>query len=210
MYPRQVVLVTAAYKGKSNVCAVESAMPAGLKPAFICIALAKSSFTLEIIGRSGEFVVAAVGEEFRDAVRLAGSVSGTVVDKFSEGKIEAERGISVAAPIIKGAIANFECRAVGIADCGAYSLVTGEVLRADFEQDAAVKAPLFSDGQGGLFLVERQEKKEIGGGPDEGLRAAGKQSGQEKKDAGGNPGGEEKAAGKPGLQEKKGAVGDGE
>ncbi len=167
MYPRQAVLVTAAYKGKSNVCAVESVMPVGKKAPFICIALAKNSFTLEIIGRSGEFVVAAVGEEFKDAVRLAGSVSGTVVDKFSEGKIETERGITVAAPIIKGAIANFECRLAGIADCGACSLVTGEVLRADVEQEIKGNAPLFSDGQGGLFLIERkgeEEKEKTAGG----------------------------------------------
>lgn len=157
MYPRQVVLVTSSYKGKYNVCATECYMSIDSKPPFVSIALPAKSFTLEIITRSGEFVVAAVGENLTEAARLAKNVSGTVVDKFSEGKIETVPAPLVAAPLVRDAIANIECRVISILNCGNWALVTGENLKTNANEKMSGMPLLFCDAEGKYFTVGKKE-----------------------------------------------------
>ncbi|OIO21360.1 hypothetical protein COV61_04355 [Candidatus Micrarchaeota archaeon CG11_big_fil_rev_8_21_14_0_20_47_5] len=159
-YPRQVVLVTSSYKGKCNVCTTECYMSIDSKPPFVSIALPAKSFTLEIITRSGEFVVAAVGENLTEATRLAKSVSGKIVDKFSEGKIETVPASLVAAPLVRDAVANIECRVISILNCGNWALVTGENLKTDANEKMNGMPLLFCDAEGKFFTVGKKEGAE--------------------------------------------------
>ncbi|MEM2962965.1 MAG: flavin reductase family protein [Candidatus Anstonellales archaeon] len=154
-YPRQVVLLTSSYRGRSNLSCLDAILPVGDGPDFVVFTLTKNSFTLELIERSKEFVIAIVDARFKDAVRLAGSVSGNVVDKVLEAGIVTERGAYVSAPYIVGALANIECRAVGSFECGERAIIVGEVLKINKEASEGREnsKSLFIDVDGSLFEV---------------------------------------------------------
>ena len=80
-YPRQAVLVTAAFGDKANVTAVEWIMPIGEKPPMVALSLHNTSLTLDLMCTSMEFAVAVPSEKLREAVLMCGATSGKFIDK---------------------------------------------------------------------------------------------------------------------------------
>ena len=144
--PRQVVLVTAASGEKSNVTAVQWIMPVSEKPPLLALSLANTSFTLDLICSSMEFVVAVPSEKLRDAVRLCGSTSGKFIEKFGEAKLTPVKANRVRAPLILEAVGNFECKVVSLGSTGDHTVVTGEVVDAHAQKEDKELEPLLFSG----------------------------------------------------------------
>ena len=151
LYPRQVVLVTAASSEKTNITSVEWVMPICEKPPMLALSLSNSSFTLDLLCTSMEFVVAVPTEKMREAVLLCGSTSGKYIDKFEESKMTQARAKRVSAPLVLEAAMNIECRVLSYASAGDHTLVVGEVLEVHGGKDEKGEALLFNRGGKKLF-----------------------------------------------------------
>jgi flavin reductase (DIM6/NTAB) family NADH-FMN oxidoreductase RutF len=146
------------HNGKANLTAVDWAMPLSINPPLLCIALNRNSMSLDFIGRTKEFVLSVPSPQMKNAVAICGSTSGKFLDKFAESGLEGERARAVGALLVKGAIANFECKCAGMANVGGdHTLVTGEVVDAHFEDKDADGAAVFSADMKSLFVWEPQD-----------------------------------------------------
>jgi len=159
-YPRQVVLVTASANEKTNVTAVEWFAPAGEKPPMVSFALHNSSFTLDLIRVSMEFVVAVPGEKLKEAVVLCGSTSGKFIDKFVEAGLTQGRAKRVSAPLIAEAYSNLECRVACCMSAGDRIVVIGEVVEAHPPKDDRAEPLVYSSDGKRLFGLVRGDAKE--------------------------------------------------
>lgn len=150
LYPREVVLVSAANKEKANIAAVEWITPVSEKPPVLAFSLSNSSLTLDLICTSMEFVVAIPDEHMKDAVLLCGSTTGKYIDKFEEASLTQAKGKKVSAPLILEACANIECKVLSYTNAGDHSLVVGEVVEVHPQKEEAGPL-LFSKGKKRLF-----------------------------------------------------------
>jgi flavin reductase (DIM6/NTAB) family NADH-FMN oxidoreductase RutF len=147
-YPRQAVLVTAAFGDKANVTAVEWIMPIGEKPPMVALSLHNTSLTLDLMCTSMEFAVAVPSEKLREAVLLCGATSGKFIDKFTEASLTQVKAKRVAAPLILEAAASIECKVLNYTSAGDHTLVVGEVVEVCQPKEAGEFAPLmFSAGE---------------------------------------------------------------
>ena len=152
MYPRQTVLVCAGSGEKSNLAAVDWAMPVSEKPPIVAISLHSGSLTLDLICSSMEFVIAIPTEKMRDAVLLCGTTSGKYIDKFSESGLTPVKAKKVTAPLVLEAAANLECRVLSYNSTGDHSIVIGEVVEEHLPKDEKIEEPLlFNKGGKKLF-----------------------------------------------------------
>lgn len=152
MYPRQTVLVSAAAGGKSNVTAVDFAMPVCEKPPIVAVALHSGSLTLDLICSSMEFVVAIPTEKLKEAVLLCGTTSGKYIDKFEEAALTQVKAKNVSAPLVLEAAANLECRVLSYSSAGGYTIIIGEVVESHLPKDEKIEEPLlFNKGGKKLF-----------------------------------------------------------
>ncbi len=152
MYPRQTVLVCAGSGEKSNLAAVDWAMPVSEKPPIVAISLHSGSLTLDLICSSMDFVIAIPTEKMKDAVLLCGTTSGKYIDKFSESGLTPVKAKKVTAPLVLEAAANLECKVLSYNSTGDHSLVIGEVVEEHLPKDEKIEEPLlFNKGGKKLF-----------------------------------------------------------
>jgi flavin reductase (DIM6/NTAB) family NADH-FMN oxidoreductase RutF len=160
-YPRPTLLLSTMYNDKANLTAVDWTTPLSITPPLLCIALNKNSMSLDFIGRTKEFVVAVPTPEMKGAVAICGSTSGKFLDKFAESGLEGEKARSVGALLVKGAVANFECKCQNITNAGGdHTLVTGEVVDAHFDSKDVAGAAILSGDAKDLFVWEPQLQKQ--------------------------------------------------
>jgi flavin reductase (DIM6/NTAB) family NADH-FMN oxidoreductase RutF len=160
LYPRQVVLITAASQDKANVTSVEWITPVSEKPPIVAFSLANSSLTLDLVCSSMEFVVAIPDEKLKDAVILCGSTSGKYIDKFAEAGLTQVKAKKVSAPLILQAVANFECKVLSYRSEGDHTLVIGEVLETHLNENGKPGPLIFSYGKKKLFALQKESLPE--------------------------------------------------
>lgn len=130
-YPEQVVLVTAARpEGGANIMAVGWIAIASSTPPMFVLGIDDQAYTYELIKNMKEFVVAFPSEQMGKAVLYAGSKHGNNCDKLAESGLGVQPASKIKAPLISGAVANFECKLVDIYRPGDCPLITGEVVAA--------------------------------------------------------------------------------
>ena len=147
-YPEQVVLVTTRNpKGRANVMAVGWAAIASGEPPMFVLGIDAGAYTYRLIRETKEFVVAFPGERMGPGVLYAGSHHGHKIDKFAHRHLATQASAKVAAPLIAGAVANFECKLVRIFKPGDCPLIIGKVIAAHMHRDASIRR-LYTVGPG--------------------------------------------------------------
>jgi len=130
-YPEQVVLVTTrSREGKANVMTAGWSTIASEEPPMFVLGIADEAYTLELIRQTSQFVVAFPSEQMAEQALFAGSHSGRDRDKPAEANIGLQDGVAVKAPLIRDAVANFECTLVQMLKPGDCHLVIGQVVAA--------------------------------------------------------------------------------
>ena len=138
-YPRQTVMVSSHLDGKDNAMVLDWTMPASFDPFMVAIAVGKTRHSFEAISKSGEFVLSVMPLSLKDKVLYFGTHSGKCEDKFAITKLAKDRAWKVKAPLVRDAIANFECKVVSHADAGDHVVFVGEVLEAHVDKAALEK-----------------------------------------------------------------------
>ncbi|MBL7198207.1 MAG: flavin reductase family protein [Candidatus Omnitrophica bacterium] len=131
----QVILVSSAYKDKSNIITLAWNMPISRKPPLLGISIANSHFSNELIKKSGEFIVNIPSVDLLDKVIYCGTRSGYEVDKFAQIGIQPKKANRLThAPSIEDCIGNIECYVRDIKVVGDHSLFIAEAIYASAEE----------------------------------------------------------------------------
>lgn len=147
-YPEQVVIVTTrGADGRDNAMAVGWIAIASGDPLMFMLAIDHGAYTYETINRTRQFVVAFPSDGMGKAVLHVGSHHGRGRDKLAECGLATQKAARVAAPLIRDAVANFECELVNVYKPGDCPLVIGRVLAVHENKDAKIRR-LYTVGPG--------------------------------------------------------------
>ncbi len=138
-YPEQVVLViTRSPEGKINLMAVGWVCIVSDDPPMFLTGIDDGAYTLELIRKTKEFVIAYPSRSMAEQTLYAGTVHGHHEDKGLQSGLKFIPGEKVHVPISADAVANFECRLVDIIRPGNCPLVIGQVLSSHINADPSV------------------------------------------------------------------------
>lgn len=132
----QVILVSCAYKDKTNIITLAWNTPLSHKPPLLGISVARTHLSAELIKKSGEFIVNVPSFDLLESVVYCGTHTGREVDKFKEAGLIAQKANRlVNTPLIKECIGHLECYVRDIKETGDHFLFIGEVIYASAEDN---------------------------------------------------------------------------
>jgi flavin reductase (DIM6/NTAB) family NADH-FMN oxidoreductase RutF len=132
-----VGVVTAAYGGKENAMPATWCAPVSFSPTMVTIHISPARFTHELVKRSKEFGLNLLAEDQVPTSRFAGSCSGRDTNKIE--KMDVFHGEKIKAPLLKGCVANMECKVVDAVEAGDHTIFVGRVENLYYDGD---KRPL--------------------------------------------------------------------
>ncbi|MBR7144168.1 MAG: flavin reductase family protein [Lentisphaeria bacterium] len=139
-YPEQVVLaITRADDGRTNVMAVGWVAIVSDEPAMYMLGIDDNAYTLELIRKNKEFVIAFPGKAMAKETLYFGTVHGHDIDKGKASGLKFEPAEKVNAPLLADAVANIECKLVTEYRPGNCPLVIGEVIACHVNTDENIK-----------------------------------------------------------------------
>lgn len=122
-----VVLVTTAWRGRTNVMPVAWHMPVSIDPPLVAIAVERSRHTLEMIRHSQEFALNFPTRPLLHHVQYLGSLHGDRVDKIEATQLETFGPRQISAPLLAACAAWVECAVVEMLPLGDHTLFVGRV-----------------------------------------------------------------------------------
>jgi flavin reductase (DIM6/NTAB) family NADH-FMN oxidoreductase RutF len=150
--PGPIVLVSSAWKGKTNIMTMGGHMVMEFQPSLIGCYVWNANHSFDMIRKSKECVFNIPTVELAATVVGIGNCSGRDVDKFAKFKLTAYQGKKVNAPLIKECYANLECRLIDSSLINKYSLFVLEVVKAHVSALPKFPKTLHYRGDG-LFMV---------------------------------------------------------
>ncbi|KYH41030.1 MAG: hypothetical protein AYL32_008480 [Candidatus Bathyarchaeota archaeon B26-2] len=128
-YPEPVVLVVSCDReGRPDVMPAGWSMVTSGIPPMLAVSIGHRRYTHKLIEETGEFVLVFPSKGMEGLINYTGSCSGRDVDKFSEYGIETLKSKYVRPPLIKDAVACFECKVRGKLVTGDHTVFAGEVV----------------------------------------------------------------------------------
>ncbi len=130
-----VILLTCAYKDKTNIITLAWKTPLSHKPPLVGVSIAKAHFSCELVEKSEEFIINIPNLSLLEKVVFCGKASGRNVDKFKETKLiplKANRLIKT--PLISECIGNLEVVLRDIREFGDHKFFVGEIIYAQAEE----------------------------------------------------------------------------
>ena len=125
-----VTVVTATHAGQQYGMTVNSFTSISLDPPLVSLALKKLTHTHELVEKSDEFAVTILASDQKElSDRFAGK-HPEIKDRFEGVPTET---LTLAAPLIKGGTAYFNCRVVKSSPLGENTLFVAEVVAAQGE-----------------------------------------------------------------------------
>jgi flavin reductase (DIM6/NTAB) family NADH-FMN oxidoreductase RutF len=128
--PGPIVLVSSAWRGKTNIMTMGWHMVMGFEPSLIGCYIWDQNHSFDMIRKSRECVINIPTVDLAPKVVRVGNSSGRDIDKFAEFELTAVSGMRVKAPLIEECYASFECKLVDRKLIPTYSLFVLEVVKA--------------------------------------------------------------------------------
>jgi len=146
-YPEQVVIVLAKEEsGRVNPVTIGWTMFTSHVPPMMAFSLGKQRYSIGVIRKAGEFVIAFPSEAQEKETLLFGTKSGRNTDKLAESGIATCPATVVDCLLLTDAVANFECRLAGEFKTGDHVIFAGEVVAAHVNPDSPGR--LYTVGKG--------------------------------------------------------------
>ena len=150
--PGPIVLVSSAWKGKTNIMTMGWHTVMEFQPSRIGCMISNGNHSHGMVKGSKECVVSIPTYDLVKQAIGIGNTSGAEVDKFDKFKLTPVEGDRVKAPLIKECYANFECKVVDTSLLNKYSFFILEVVKA--HAATAPKYPRTFHYRGdGVFMV---------------------------------------------------------
>jgi len=128
-YPEPVVLVVSCdSEGKPNIMPAGWCMVTSGSPPMLAVSVGHGRYTHKLIEETGEFVIVFPNRNMASIIDYTGSCSGRNINKFSKYGIETLKSKVVKPPLVKDAVACFECKVRGRLVTGDHTIFAGEVV----------------------------------------------------------------------------------
>jgi flavin reductase (DIM6/NTAB) family NADH-FMN oxidoreductase RutF len=150
-----VALVTAKSREVANVMSAEWSLRVSLDPFLMAVFVGYERGTYDLIKESGEYGLSYCSDQQGNLAHVAGNNSVRDGSKFKLADFRTFKPKHINAPLIDGAISNFECRVIDEFKVGDHAAFIGEVLTAYYDDS---KNPLVFHG-GKFFHLGRQISK---------------------------------------------------
>ena len=150
--PGPIVLVSSAWKGKTNIMTMGWHMIMEFEPSLVGCYIWSENHSFDMIRKSKECVINVPTVDIGAKVVGIGNSSGRDVDKFEEFELTAMPGDKVKAPLIGECFANFECKLVDRSLIRKYSLFVLEVVKAHVATSPAYPRTMHYRGDG-VFMI---------------------------------------------------------
>ncbi len=128
--PGPIVLVSSAWKGKTNIMTMGWHMVMEMGPSLVGTYIWTEDHTRKMALKSRECVINIPTVELLDTAIGIGNCHGDEIDKFEAFDLTASPAKKVKAPLIAECYANFECRLYDSRLVKRYSLFVWEVVKA--------------------------------------------------------------------------------
>ena len=128
--PGPVVLVSSAWKGRTNIMTMGWHMVLEFTPSLVACCISSANHSFEMIRRSKECVINIPTRALLDEVIGIGNTTGADLDKFQTFNLTPVCAQKVNAPLIKECYANLECRLADGRLISKHNLFILEVLKA--------------------------------------------------------------------------------
>ena len=132
---KAALVVTKKPDDSYNMITVEWFMRTSITPHQIAISIGHTRYSYDCLEDYPYFNIALPSEELKDALRICGSNSGRDMDKFLATGMQWFAGKLKKMPILKGAIACFECEVVSQVRSGDHTIYVGEVKHSWLDSD---------------------------------------------------------------------------
>lgn len=126
-YPGMVALVTVSYKDKTNIMAAGWHSYISFDPPIYGVAIGRERYTYDLVKNAGCFAINFLPYEKATFIQQAGVHSGESLDKFANGKMLYEQGITIDAPIIRDAYVAYECKTIDSNSYGDHDWFVGDI-----------------------------------------------------------------------------------
>jgi flavin reductase (DIM6/NTAB) family NADH-FMN oxidoreductase RutF len=128
--PGPVVLVSSAWKGKTNIMTMAWHTVMEFTPALVGCVISSANHSYDMISRSKECVINVPTADLATSVAKIGNCSGAKVDKFAKFKLTQAAAAKVKAPLIAECFASLECRLADGRLRDKYNFFIFEVIKA--------------------------------------------------------------------------------
>lgn len=150
-----IVLVSSAWKGKTNIMTMGWHMMMQFKPALFGCYIWEGNHSFEMIRRARECVLNIPTVDLVDKVVAVGNCTGERLDKFVKFGFTPTAAAKVGAPLIKECYANFECQLADARMISRYGLFVWEVVKAHVAMSPKNPRTLHYRGQGEFMVAGR-------------------------------------------------------
>ncbi len=137
-YPRLVCVVGVRddARGTTNFAPVTWTTPLSSDPPLFGVCLSPTTYTHQLVLKTGEFTVNFLGEGHASLAERLGALSGREVDKVKALDLAIEAGEALSTPLLAASYAAAECLLVERHHVGDQTLLVGEVHRIRTSPDA--------------------------------------------------------------------------
>ncbi len=150
--PGPIVLVSSAWKGRTNIMTMGWHMVMEFEPSLIGCYIWEHNHSREMVRQSRECVINIPTVDMAAKVVGIGNTSGRDIDKFDHFGLTALTGTEVGAPRIAECFATFECKLVDASLIDKYSLFVLEVVAAYVATSPKYPRTLHYRGDGVFML----------------------------------------------------------
>ena len=128
--PGPIVLVSSAWKGRTNIMTMGWHMVMETEPSLVGTYIWTEDYTRRMVLKSRECVINIPTVELLDTAVRIGNSTGAQIDKFAEFGLTPVAAGKVSAPLIAECYASFECKLRDSRLVKKYSLFVWEVVKA--------------------------------------------------------------------------------
>jgi flavin reductase (DIM6/NTAB) family NADH-FMN oxidoreductase RutF len=150
--PGPIVLVSSAWKGKTNIMAMGWHMMMGFSPALFACYIWNANHSFYMIRKSRQCVINLPTTDLVDEVIGIGNCSGAEVDKFEHFGLTARAGTRIGAPLIGECYANFECKLYDGSQISRHGLFIWEIVKAHVAASPKYPETIHYRGNG-VFMI---------------------------------------------------------
>jgi flavin reductase (DIM6/NTAB) family NADH-FMN oxidoreductase RutF len=150
--PGPIVLVSSAYKEKTNIMTMGWHTVMEFTPSLVGCMITASNFSFELIRKSKECVINIPTADQIDKITGIGNTTGSRIDKFRKFELTPVEGSVVNAPVIKECYANFECIVADTRMLNKYNFFILEVVKAHVAVSPEYPKTVHYRGEG-VFMI---------------------------------------------------------
>jgi flavin reductase (DIM6/NTAB) family NADH-FMN oxidoreductase RutF len=154
--PGPIVLVTSAWRGKTNIMTMGWHAVMGFEPSLVGCYIWEENHSFGMVRASRECVINVPTFDMASQVVGIGNCSGAHVDKFERFALTPLPATKVAAPLIGECHSSFECKVVDAGMVPRYNFFILEVVKAHAAVSPRVPRTIHYRGDG-QFMVSGRE-----------------------------------------------------